>query len=1168
MESVLLKKKECQFKIEELYQEIAVKEARISSIELSLNESRKIAREIEEDAEKQAREILAEAEALVAGNQQKMVLLEEEISLLQTELEPPRPLSGDNKETGNQPENTIFKYIDHETLMQAGATVDNNPAKSLLISSPTEAPVHRKERPESLDDTIYNMKLVSFVNARHFVTFGAKPGPVHAHSWQVEVEVEVPTAVGDTVEFAKVFKAVTAALAVYENTVLNQVHPFNLIQPTTENISMYFFNRTEEVLTELGLGLAQLNLWETPTRGIQVNNRNVSLDEVIHGAGLEMQHAQEQAALSLDSSIQPVGLTEDEKKVKHPPRELPPVFAGPLRPAYSLRQYLVAIALISLFAIVAYHNVLWAPVEQRYPWGSDTWGHLFKGENLYQEMLQGNYYPQFTEYWYNGSQPFRYWAPLPYYVLALLRAISGDIFTAGNLYVFLCALLGGLSWLFLSRRMGLWPAVMAGLIWLLWQDNVRVAFSEGNMPRVLATALLPILFALFLHISTNRKSYKGILGTVLIIHIIVLCHAMIAAVYSICLAIFAFFLWVFQGSRLQDFVQGILVIGVGIATSLWWLLPSLTGGITGIDAQAVKEVIQFIPAKVSLNPLYRFSNVETFYWGIGLIIGMIGCFITWKSKPAWTKSAAVCGFILVIITFPIARGVYINLPLSHMLWPLRFSSFGALAILAAGFSFNYTEERQPWLKSPYVNGMLIVSLFILIMFDCLLSFNILAHTGSKPFEIIQSGTFIKEKPGWRVATVDLSQFGSAPSFAFSEISGLEQVFGWAWQGAITSRNIMLLNTGLEHQYYPFLLRSCVDLGATDLVVKENVVTDIKAFKNAAELAGYTQKNKFAGISVWKSVDYPYLVEKQPRCLIIGKYAGTIGLQFPEAEMGVSIYIDQYSLEKLKQYSMIILSGSTWNSKKAAEELISDYAAAGGQVFVEMGGMPDNVLAKQPEFLGVYGEAVTTKGEIEVWGENKKFVLSPVWQKNPEWQAYVPMGLDKVELEFSYYGNQAPIFGYKLVNGHKIWFLGNNITYHAFQTGNTGSLKLVKDILGLRTDYQVGSLIPLKDYEASEKGYRMSYSMNRSFEAIVPVSSIDGMIVRVDGKKIEKQNYENLIKLKLPAGSHTIEISLENPPVYIWGQWLSLLAVVLLGLGILYLKKQENNNEALDTMVVA
>ncbi len=1137
---------------------------------MSLEESKRIAKEMEEEAENQAREILAEAEAVVARNKLQISRAEEEMAVLNAEMEPPpsqpsKSLSVSLPQNIGSDNNSDINRDDPATQIVNGKYITNLPPSSYpteggtaMFSFPEDFAVPREagSRP-GYKNSVYDMKLVSFVNARHFVTFGPKPGPVHAHSWQVEVEVEVPPEVGDTVEFARVVKAVTSSLGVYENTVLNTIYPFNLIQPTTENIAMYFYNRVDEVLSELGLGLAQLNLWETPTRGIQVSNHNSSLDESIHKAQQlkEFNIAQDEAAAAQEVAFTEIeGLTQDEKKKKYIPRLAPPPFIGHLRSIYSRRQYIIAVLVILAFAVITYSGILWPPIEQRYPWGSDSWGHLFKAENLYQEILRGNYYPQFTEYWYNGSQPFRYWAPLPYYVLAILRAISGDIFTAGNLYIFLCALFGALSWLFLSRRMGLWPAVMAGLVWLFWQDNVRVAFSEGNVPRVLATALLPLLFALFLHILSKPKSYKGIIAAIIMLHLIVISHAMIAAIYCICLALFAFFVWVFQGCRLPDFVETLAVIIIGIGSASWWLLPSLTGGITGIDAQAVREVIQFVAARISLSPWYRFSNVETFYWGIALIIALLATMISWKSKPAWAKSAGVCGFILVLITFPIVRGVYINLPLSHLLWPLRFSSFAALAILAAFFTFNPAEQRQEWLKSPYTNGLFILILFVLLMSDCLVSFRLLAHTGTKPFDIIQSGDFIKQQPGWRVATIDLSQLGSAPSYAFSEIAGLEQVFGWAWQGAITSKNIMLLNTGLEHQYYPFLFRSCVDLGATDLVVKESVVTDLKAFRNAANLAGYTQRNKFAGISVWRNIGRPYLVEKSIRCLVIGKYGGTIALQFPEVEMGVSPNIDQYTLQELKKYSTIILSGSTWSSKSKAEKLIIDYAASGGKVYVELAGMPNNVLAKQPEFLGIFGEAVNTRGEVEVWGHDKKYVLNPVWDKNPNWRAYVPMGLDKVELEFSYYGNQAPIFGYKIINKQKIYFLGDNITYHAFQTGKSDSLKLVKDVLNLNTDYAGTSLIPLDSYEASEKGYQMSYHSSRAFEAIVPVSKIDGMKVKLDGKDLAAENYENLVQLKLPAGKHQIDIVLQKTPVYRWGALMSLMAMAFMAVLLFYIRK--------------
>lgn len=1111
--------------------EIAGKALQQESLNRSLEESQRIAAGIEEKANLLATKILAEAEAVVAAKKEELKAIEQEICLLQAELE---------SESSRQ----------NLLLPPAAKTLPHYSPPCPLHHNSDGIPKFRRVPVNKIagDDNIYSMKLVGFVNARHFVVFNGEAGPVHAHSWQVETEVDIPREVGKTIEFSRVSQAVSAALVPYENTVLNQVHPFDLIQPTTENIAMYFFNRVYEHLAELGLSLHQLNLWETPTRGIQVNNYNLALDEQIASelkAREESEAVREAAAIlepdftDLDQREETV---ENNRKLRFKPVS---ISAGSLREPYSMRQYFLAAGLIILLSLVAYQHILWPPVEQRYPWGSDTWGHLFKAEMLYEQIQQGNYYPQFTEYWYSGVQPFRYWAPLSYYVLALLRGLSRDIFSASNLYIYLCALLGAFSWLLLSRRMGLWPAVMAALVWLLWQDNVRVAFSEGNLPRVLATALLPLLFALFLRIITRRKSYWAIIGVIVSMQLVLLCHAMIAAIYCISLALFAFLLWVFQGCSIKDFARGLLVLVVGILSSSWWLLPSLTGGITGIDTQAVKEVVQFIPAHISFSPLHRLKSVETFYWGLSLILLLVASLITWKSKPAWAKSLVVCGIILILITLPLFRAIYIVLPLSHLLWPLRFSSFAALAIMASGFTFEIEEKRQQWLQSSATVGWVLVFLLVFLMVDCLVSFRLLAHTGTKPFTIIQSGEFIKQEPGWRVATIDLSQLGSAPSFTFSEMAGLEQVFGWAWQGAVTSRNIMLLNTGLEKQYYPFLFRSCVDMGATDLVVKEDVITDLQAFRRAAVMAGYQQHNKFTDISVWRSINYPYLVEKNPRCLVIGKYGGTIALQFPEVEMALSHRIDDYSLEEIKQYPMLILSGASWNSKKQAEKLIGDYALSGGEVFIEMAGMPPNVLAKQPEFLGVYGEPVSIRQEIEVRGKDVRVILPPLWQHEGEWKAYIPMGLDKVELEFSYCGNQAPILGYKMYKGKKIWFMGANLSYHAFQSGESESARLLRKILKLNPEYAGDFLLPLQDYEASEEGYRMSYQLEQDSEMIVPISRIDGLVVNLDGKRIEADSYENLLKLELPAGKHRLEMSIEKTAIFTWGKYLSLFTILLL-----------------------
>jgi len=1199
-DAIVRKLKQKSLSIEALYRELADSESKRSVIERSLEESGRISRETEEGAFARAQLIEAEADRTLTENRLRLNALEEEIYELNQELDycknmvemherrevekaksvnpapvtispatQPKmsddlPLTSAASEVAAStsavtPSTPVVPYhpvSEAERVASPESSGDRVPNNLVYLTEDGRKPAPKYHPPR--DDSVYNMKLVVFVNARHFVTFGAKPGPVHAHSWQVELEVEIPQELGESMEFAKVSRAVTAALSAYENTILNQVHPFQIIQPTTENIAMYFFNRVEEVLVELKLELARLSLWETPARGIQVEHRNTELDQKIESAHAKEEELKAIAAIVEAAAREESNLGAEEGLVEEEEERVGPVVSlGPLRPSYTVKQYLMAAVIICLVALGSYHQILWPAVEQRYPWGSDSWGHLFKADNLYEEIQKGNFYPQFTEYWYNGVQPFRYWAPLPYYVLAGLRALTGDIFSAGNLYLFLCALFGALCWLLLSRRMGLWPSMMAGIIWLLWQDNVRVAFSEGNLPRVLATALLPLLFALFLRLSDQRRSYFTVIATVIVIQLCVLCHAMIAAVYCVCLALFALFLWVMQGTNARDFVGSIITLAVGLVSSGWWLLPSLTGGITGIDADAVKEIVQFIPAAISLNPWYRFTNIETFYWGVALIAALGITLASWKSRPPWARSAALVGLILVVITFPLVRALYITLPLSHLMWPLRFSSVGALAIIAAGFTINPSEQPRGWLKSPYVSGLLIVALFISLALDNVVSFRLLAHTGTKPFDIIQSADYIKRDPGWRVATIDLSQLGSAPSYAFSELYSLEQVFGWAWQGAVTSRNIMLLNTGLEKQYYPFLFCSCVDLGATDLVVKDDVITDVAAFGNAGQKAGYVRQNKFAGISVWRNISTPYMVEKKPDCLVIGKYAGTVAVQFPEVEMGVSPYIDSYSPDKLREYSQVILTGATWKSKKKAEDVVTAYASGGGKVFVELAGMPENVLAKQPEFLGVYGEAVTTHKEVDVIGQDSRYVLYPVMQKATEWKAYVPMGLDHVDMSFSYYGNQAPVLGYKLINGQKIWFVGYNIIYHSFCTGTTGSQELVARILSLKTTYYGDTLIPVDQYQVNRNGYRFSYHLDRTRELVVPVAGIPGMAVKLDGKPLASDNYENLVQLKLPAGQHLLELQLGPTPVYEWGKYLSLFSLILIVL-LLWLQRSKGS----------
>ncbi|MDO9535402.1 MAG: 6-pyruvoyl-tetrahydropterin synthase-related protein [Bacillota bacterium] len=1157
LQELLDKIKKCGQQASELRAIIAANVPHFQNVQRSLDQSIRIAKEIEDKARAKARSIMAETEAVVDLRKLEIEIIEEEIAWL-------------NNELSSMKQQALNKVsVDEETAVEE-AEIDkaesDEAAKVSEVSGRRGKIVFSPGRPESLPEPkAYSIQLVSFVNSRHYVSFDQKPGPIHAHSWQVHLKVNIASDKHEQVPFATIVDSIKSVFKPYEDTVLNDLRPYNIFQPTTENMAMYFYNRLEDALSEIELGLDSISLWETPLRGIEVSNRNSALDSLAESSwdAAESPGYSREIAAAVESASKPDTVIEESKNTI--PSEQPDkILSRQVIYSYAFRHYFVSVLIISLLAFLAYYQVLTPQLRLHYPWGYDTWGHLLKAEFLYEQILGGNYFPQFTEYWYTGSQPFRYWAPLPYYLLAFLRSFSVDIFMAGNYFIFACALGGGLAWLFLANRIGLLAATLAGVIWSVWIDNVRVAFSEGNLPRVLAAALLPLLFSFFLKVLEEKKPFSAIVIVVALIHGVILSHAMFGAIFSICLGLFSFFLWFFGGCRLRDFLRGILVVAVGILSTGWWLLPALSGGITGINAEAVKAYVaeNLIPAAISLDPLFRFANREAFYWGISIIFALAFIILTWRSKPPWAKSLALCGAIFIVLTFPSMRLLYLLLPLGHLLWPIRFSTFAALAVIASSLSFLSAKKWDVPFRFPFRNAghvvIIVVVLSAAFLLDSFFSVRLLSYTVARAPKFIESAEILQAAPGWRVATIDLSRLGSAPSYLFSEQSGREQVFGWAWQGATTSQNIMLINTGLEFQYYPFLFRSCVFLGGTDLLVKDDVVEDPHTFSLEAGKAGYSHIVTIDGVSIWHAgIDRPYLVEVQDNVLVIGEYAPTIALMFPDVEIGVSIYIDSYDPEDLKRYSSIILYGARWLSKTKAEQVVLDYSASGGEVFVEVTGMSDDVLARQPEFLGFHGEMITLRGQLELMGsEGKSYLLEPFSMEDLEdWKAWVLQGMDEVELEFEYYGMSAPVYGHRMIESGKIHFLGGNLPYHAFLTRDSVALELLKDIFALSTEFTPVSLVPLLDYQASEDGYVMTCRVENDVDVIVPVAVLDGMKIKMNGEPWPYEVYENLLRLKIPAGEHKIVIYLEKPPVYHWGAALSVLSLLSLGYSFFYIRKK-------------
>jgi len=112
----------------------------------------------------------------------------------------------------------------------------------------------------------YELGVDVFLNARHYVTNGSQ-GPTHCHSWRIQARLAGnPIADHNTlIGFADAKKIVQNKLNRYNDTLLNQIAPFDKIMPTTENIAAVFYEEVNGAFSNPELRLSSICVWESPT---------------------------------------------------------------------------------------------------------------------------------------------------------------------------------------------------------------------------------------------------------------------------------------------------------------------------------------------------------------------------------------------------------------------------------------------------------------------------------------------------------------------------------------------------------------------------------------------------------------------------------------------------------------------------------------------------------------------------------------------------------------------------------------------------------------------------------------------------------------------------------------------------------------------------------------
>ena len=108
-----------------------------------------------------------------------------------------------------------------------------------------------------------------------------QPQALRCHEWLIKMIIKIPEDNFQFVPDGDGARDIQSILLRYNQAVLNDMHPFDIVTPSRPNIGMYFYNCLEDNLSTMHLLLREISIWENNSQLLKVNYRNKVLDELL-----------------------------------------------------------------------------------------------------------------------------------------------------------------------------------------------------------------------------------------------------------------------------------------------------------------------------------------------------------------------------------------------------------------------------------------------------------------------------------------------------------------------------------------------------------------------------------------------------------------------------------------------------------------------------------------------------------------------------------------------------------------------------------------------------------------------------------------------------------------------------------------------------------------------
>ena len=123
----------------------------------------------------------------------------------------------------------------------------------------------------SIFPKMFVLKIVTdFASAHSLRNYPGDCARLHGHNWQVEVSVysNVLDDNGIAIDFREIKKQTKLVIKRLDHQYLNEIKPFDVLNPTAENIAKYFFDEVGLLINNEDIKVKEVLIWETPRSAV------------------------------------------------------------------------------------------------------------------------------------------------------------------------------------------------------------------------------------------------------------------------------------------------------------------------------------------------------------------------------------------------------------------------------------------------------------------------------------------------------------------------------------------------------------------------------------------------------------------------------------------------------------------------------------------------------------------------------------------------------------------------------------------------------------------------------------------------------------------------------------------------------------------------------------